>query len=317
MSTLTLEFWTEDNDFCMYAESGEFEKELTLTGQAEQIVARFNTIYEILDVIEKNSTHRQDELRKALEFLGERILTPFAEQIQACSLVRFLVYDDLIRCAFDLLLFQGEYLFLQRPVCYQVEQGTAEDKPDIELNRALVIADLTADPEKACAQVSKLIPEAEYVEVKDAGLSMIREAAQEVDVLLISAHGDLEDDNSGGLWINDDDMLDANLVGELEAWIVYFDSCSQGVNMEYVQALQDESDVQFYLAPIVSNDAGDSSTRTMVWFFTDVLKHKDVIRGLYDTRKRLYDYYRAQKRLDPVTSLNKAFVFRLYEFVDA
>lgn len=206
-------------------------------------------------------------------------------------------------------------MFLQRRICYQVEEDKGEDAPAIELKSALVIADLTADPEKACWQVSRLIPESKYAEVKDANARMIKEAADQVDALIISAHGELEKDNSGAVYINDD-SLSAKLTAKLEAWVVYFDACQPGANIEYLQAFQDESDTQFYLAPIISNAAGDSSTKTLVGFFTAVREHRDPIRALFETRKRLFEYYQG-KKLNLVTTLNKAFPFRLYEFVDS
>jgi hypothetical protein len=313
MSTLRLEFWTEENIFCIYAEADDYEKEVTLEGQALEIVGHFKMIY---DILEEEEEHKVKELEDAIYLFSERLITPFVSQLKKCDLVRFVVNEDLIRCAFDLLLFERTYLFLQRRVCYQVAEGEGEDEPAIELGSALLIADLTADPEKACQEVSKLIPESEYAEMKDADLSMIKEAADQVDALVISAHGEIDEDNKGVIYLNDE-TLSAKLIGKLESWVVYFDSCQQGANMAYVQAFQDESDAQYYLAPIISNDAGDSSTKTMVWFFTTVMGHKDPIRGLFETRKRLYEYYWGQEKLNLVTSLNKAFAFRLYEFVDS
>lgn len=311
MRTFSLEFWTEKQDFCIYAYGVDYEKELTLAGQAPAIVAQFTTIYAIL---EEKKDQKVQALEAAIATLSAQLLTPFTAQLKACELVRFVVYEDLIRCAFDLLLLEGSYLFLQRPICYQVDEGEGEDEPAIEMGSALLIADLTADPEEACRQVAQLIPDAEYVEMKDADFDMIKEAAAEVDVLVISAHGEIEEENAGCLYLNDE-ALKAKVVGKLEAWVVYFDSCQQGVNMAYLDALQEESDIQFYLAPIISNDAGDSSTRTMVWFFTAVQGHKNPIRGLAETRRRLFVYYHDQQKLDLVTTLNKAFAFRLYEMV--
>lgn len=312
MSTFLLEFWTEKKDFFIYAEADDYEKEVTLKGQAPEIVARFKTVY---DILQDKQTDQAGKMDAALGWLSERLIAPFAEPLKACDLVRFVVYEDLIRCAFDLLLLDGTYLFLQRPVCYQVEEGEGEDEPEIELGSALLIADLSADPEEACREVSKLIPESQYAEMKDADFDMLEAAADQVDALVISAHGEIDEDNQGCLYLNDK-ALSVKLIEKLEAWLVYFDSCQQGVNMTYLQALQDESDIQFYLAPIISNDAGDSSTRTMVWFFKGVLQHLDPIRGLFDTRKQLYAYYRKQEKLDEITSLNKAYAFRLYELVE-
>ncbi len=313
MTTFLLEFWTEDDDFHIYAEADEYEKEITLTGQAEEIVSHFDTIYEI---VEEKKEGKEQKLRQSIESISAQLITPFAKQIQECSLVRFIVYEDLIRCAFDLLFHDNSPLFLQREICYQVAEGEGEDEPQIELTSALLIADLTADPEEACRQVAELIDESEYAEMENADLDMIKQAADQVDVLVVSAHGEIDEDNSGGVTINDE-TISPKLVGKLEAWIVYFDSCQQGANMDYIQSFQDNSEIQFYLAPIISNDAGDSSTLTMVWFFTAVLKHGNPILALHETRKRLFEFYTAKKKLSLITSLNKAFAFRLYEFVES
>lgn len=313
MSTLWLEFWIEQNDFCAYAETDNEEKEIRLAGQSKTIVAQFNTIYAILEEKQTHKTHALDETIDALSAL---ILPPFTPYLQQCSSVRFIVYADLIRCAFDLLRFEGQYLFLQRSVCYQVAEGYGEDEPVIELGNALLIADLTADPEEGCRQVAELIPEAEYAEVKDADLRMIKGAADEVDALIISAHGELDEENDGSVELNDE-SIDAGLIAKLEAWLVYFDACQQGANMTYLDTFQEESDTQFYLAPIISNDAGDSSTKTLLWFFTSLLEHLNPVRALFETRKKLFAFYDQTQNLNKVATLNKAFPFRLYEFVES
>ncbi len=94
----------------------------------------------------------------------------------------------------------------------------------------MLIADLTADPEEACREVSTLISDAEYVKMEDADADTIK---------------------------------------------------------------------------------------TMIGFFKGVLAHGNPIQALFDTRKRLYDFYVKESTLGIVTVLNKAFPFRVYEFVDA
>jgi len=311
MSTLTLEYWTEQNDFCMYAEFGDDEKELKLTGQAKDILAKFNTIYGILEECE----NKPDALMAAQKVLSDWVIEPFADYIKKCSLVRFVVYEDLVRGSFDLLLFENRPLFLQRAVCYQIDEGEGKDVPQIKPESGLLIADLTADPEEACREVSEMIPDAEYSKMEDADADTIKDAADDVDVVVISAHGDLDAKNHGGFWLNDS-LINPKVMGQLEAWIVYVDSCQQGVNMSYLQALQDDSDIQYYLAPIISNDAGDSSTKTMIGFFKEVMAHGNPIQALFDTRKYLFDLYTNTQKLNPVKVLNKAFPFRLYEMVD-
>jgi hypothetical protein len=113
-----------------------------------------------------------------------------------------------------------------------------------------------------------------------------------------------------------DTAIGPKIIEKIEAQIVYFDSCQQGSNMAFLKSFQDDSDVQFYLAPIISNDAGDSSTKTMVWFFKDLLHHGNPIQALFETRKYLFDFYTIQEGLTAIESFNKSFAFRLYEFVD-
>lgn len=313
MSTLLLELWTENNDFYLYLEREDEEKEWVFKGQAEEVIAHLDTIY---DILEETASEQEAQLQEAIQALSQLLITPIAADLQQCSLVRWVVYEDLNYGAFDLLHLDGQPLFLQRPVCYQVAEGYGEDEPEIECESALLIADLTADPEEACLAVSKLLPQADYAEMPQADLEMIEKAAGQLDVLVISAHGEVDDDSYGGMSLNEE-TISPELLAQLEAWLVYFDSCQQGINLGYLEAFQEESDIQFYLAPIISNDAGDSSTKTLLWFFTALLAHKNPIQALFTTRQRLFDYYRKQEKLDLVTTLNKAFCFRLYEFVDS
>jgi len=312
MNTLYLEYWAEGKDFYMYAESDDFEKELTIKGQGKQIVEQFENLYEILQDLDND---RISEFKKLITSLSKSVIYPFEKQIKECDLLRFVIYDDMIRAALDLLEINGEPLFLQKQICFQVEAGEGEAQPKLKLNSALLVADLTADPDKACADVAKLFPTSKYYDVSKASLSLIKQYATKVDALIISAHGDLDDENSGEVYINEI-PLDSDTADDIESSIVYFDSCQQGANLDFIETLQEEGEVQFYLAPLTSNQAGDSSTKTMIWFFTDLLKHGNPIKALFDTRKKLYEFY-TNKNLDPLKLLYKAYPFRIYEIVEA
>jgi hypothetical protein len=133
VSTLWLEFWTEDDDFCMYAAIDEEEREERLRGQTREIVKRFDAIYDILE----NKKNREEELRAALDLLSQRILAPFANELKRCDLVRFIVFEDLIRCAFDLLLFEGTHLFFAAPgLLSSGRRGRRRRAPDRDHQRS-------------------------------------------------------------------------------------------------------------------------------------------------------------------------------------
>lgn len=312
MSTLCLEYWTEGDDFCIYAwDEDDFNEELTLEGESSVLLNHIATLYNIL---EEKETERLKEFDASLSFLSERLLKPFTSQIDTHDFIRFIVFDDLIRAPLDLLLYRGQYLFLQRRVCYQIDEGLVDDEPEVEIESALLLADLSADPERACAQVGELVAEAVYAEEADARIELLEEHSDNVDLIIISAHGTLDDENKGFLTLNDEDIGKEQLES-FSTWIVYFDSCQQGINMDYLETFQYESDVEYYLAPIISNDAGDSSTKTMLWFTEKVMASQNPFQALFETRQSLFNYYTNEEQLDPIKVLNKAFAFRIYEFV--
>lgn len=312
MSTLYLEYWTEGDDFCISAwDEEEFEEELTLEGESSVLLGHIATLYNIL---EEKETERLKEFEASLAFVSERLLKPFTSQIDTHDFIRFIVFEDLIHAPLDLLLYRGQYLFLQRQVCYQIDEGYVDDEPEVEIESALLLADLSADPERACAQVAELVEESVYAEDEDARIELLEEHGAEVDLIVISAHGTLDDENRGFLTLNDEDISPEQLE-DISAWIVYFDSCQQAINIDYLEAFQYAGDVEYYLAPIISNDAGDSSTKTMLWFTEKVMASQNPFQALFETRQSLFNYYTNEEQLDPIKVLNKAFAFRIYEFV--
>jgi hypothetical protein len=175
----------------------------------------------------------------------------------------------------------------------------------------LFIADPTTDPEDGVKLVAGKISGSKWFPMKQASLGRIRSGGN-YNTLVISAHGDLDKKNSGSMAINDE-ALDSDLFESVSAGLAYFDSCQMGVNWDFVETFQSEGTARYMLAPITSNDAGDSSTRTVVWFFEYLQRSADPAAALLTTRQLLHGYY-TQKGLSHLTILNKAFPFRLYEF---
>jgi hypothetical protein len=185
MSTLYINYWTEDDDFCMMVwDEDELDEEVTLTGQSPVLLQHMTTLYTIL---EEKQTERLHEFNRSLAFLSERLLKPFAQQIDTHTLIRITVTTDLIKAPFDLLLHRDQHLFLQRPVCYQIDIGLVDNEPEFQIESALVLADLSADPERACAEVAESIHGSFYAEGEDAIVAMLEEYGQDVDMIVVSA----------------------------------------------------------------------------------------------------------------------------------
>lgn len=131
------------------------------------------------------------------------------------------------------------------------------------------------------------------------------------DLLLISGHGSL-DGREGEIEL-DDESLTSEELSEISTTLTYFDSCQMGINWDFVDTFYEEGTTRYYLAPVISNDAGDSSTRTLQSFFEGIKEHGRPEKALFDTRKKLFEFY-TTKGKKPVVVLNKSFPFRLYVF---
>lgn len=294
-----LGFWLDADDS---------EDERTWENQAIAIARRFSALYEIL---EEKQTRRSDEFREHVRELSRMLVAPFASLFRRASALRFVLPEDLVRWPFDLLELDGQALFLRMPVSYVLDDEVPVFGGPLQLVTGLVIADLSADPEEACKAVHGSLPQTEYLRVEQASNESVTEA-DAMDLLLISAHGSLEDDNSGEIDLNGDSLTSDELA-EIETALVYFDSCGMGSNWDYVQTFYDEGSTRYYLSPITSNDAGDSSTHTMIGFFKGLQNRQTPEVSLFETRQSLFAHY-TRKKLDPIVVLNKAFPFRLYVF---
>ncbi len=312
MSVLYLYPELDGDDFYIGTCLGEDdEDERTLEGQSSDILERFEAIY---DALETQSRAGARALPEHVAALSAAIIAPFAAQVRQASALRVVLPEDLARCVFDLLEVDGKPLFLRMPVSYVLDDEVDEYEAPERLRTGLILADLTADPEKACEAVHRKLPETEYFEMDEDSYEHL-ESLEACDLLLVSGHGSLE--GRGGevaLYDEDEDScITSDEISELECTLVYFDSCQMGVNWEFIETFYSEGSARYYLAPVISNDAGDSSTRTMNWFFSAVARHGNMARALFEARTKLFEHYRGEE-LAPIVVLNKSFAFRLYEF---
>lgn len=313
MSTLFLYYWLEDDDVCMLAwDEDGVEEELRLEAESPLVLQQITTIY---DILEAPQIERAQEFHTTLRLLSERLLKPFAALIDTHTLIRFTVTPDLIKAPLDLLLHRDQYLFVQRPVCYQVDIGLVDDEPQFEIENALVLADSNSAPLQACLEVAKQIDGSLYAEGENAIVAVLEEHAEDIDLIVVSARGRLNEDNTGAIVLNDEE-LDAEQIAQFGAWIVYFDSSQQGINTDYLGAFQYLSSVEYYVAPIISTEANRSYSDTMLWFMEKLLASKNPFQALFETRQRLFNDNSAEAGSDPIEVLRESYAFRLYEFVE-
>jgi hypothetical protein len=97
-------------------------------------------------------------------------------------------------------------------------------------------------------------------------------------------------------------------LGALRPRLVYLDACRLGVSRPFLTRFR-AMGTEYYVAPIIRNEAGESSTRTMTGFFEHLLAGTVPEVALFLTRQALWHRYR---RCDVRTRWWRSFAFRVY-----
>jgi hypothetical protein len=263
---------------------------------------------DFLDISCETSNHKYADVSPILERFGEKLFSPIETFIRQCTEIEFVLADDsLISYPFDLLLFQGEPLFIHKPVAYSFEKVGPGQIDLKKILHALLISDETADPERAVVKVQKYIKKNIYKDINDIEPDDFKTAGP-VDLLLISAHGHIFDNEDDYIEFGDERLTVKNLAG-LRPRLVYFDSCSMGAGDDFI-GLSRANGVAFYIAPLVPNEAGNSSTKTMCLFFESLDLYGRTAYALYQTRRQLYEHF--SKNGINFMVLYRSFPFRVY-----
>ncbi|HEV2667083.1 MAG TPA: hypothetical protein VG324_19335, partial [Blastocatellia bacterium] len=225
----------------------------------------------------------------------------------AAAEIRFTIPGKFLVFPLDLLHFKGRPLFLQKPVSYSFERLAAGRFLFSPEWKALIISDKTSDPENGCQLLKEMLPASGYYAIEDMNLTKLA-SIQSPDLLLISAHGSVGYGNVDGMKLGDERLLSEHF-SHLSPKLVYLDSCALGASASFIQGFR-ERGTRYYLATIVSNEAGNSSTKTIAFFFERLRAGDTPSRALFFTRRKLYEDYGEKEGFAKL--LFRAFPFRVY-----
>jgi len=309
-SLLTFHFSSIGNNLNIVAVNDNNESNsIVLRESKKRLINDFDAIYNIINDLKKSKRKKLDFITDSL---SQVLIPPFEPLISKCERIQFVIDPELLGCSFDLLKYNGVPLFLQFEIVYCLE-NIEFDKVMLNISNGLIISDPTADPEDGCISVHKLFLETEYFKIENASVELIAKH-KDIDLLLISAHGGVNMELNGKIDINET-PLNADVLSKINPKLVYIDACQQGINLSYINALKENRKTHFFIAPIISNDAGDSSTKTIQWFFTRLNSSKDPINALSYARKKLYSFYSYNTSYNKIKILNKSFPFRIYQIL--
>jgi hypothetical protein len=248
-----------------------------------------------------------EELVPTLKEEGEKLLGPFADLIEAADEVRFQIDWSLLKVPFDLLYLRDEPVFVSKKISYTVGRPAREERTPSRNWVGLLISDPSADPHRAFFSIEKRFPRSHSFDVTEIELSKLG-AMGPVDFVAISGHGSVDGNGDGFIELGNGEKLQPGSLMKLRPKLVYFDSCNLGISAEHLRKLRDGG-TAYAVAPILSNEAGDSSTATIDAFFSELAKGIDPVTALFFARSKLYERYASD---DIRTMLWRSFPFRVY-----
>jgi hypothetical protein len=263
---------------------------------------------ELVKVSSGQETGEYALFEAALVSFGAQLFDPLAEMMGEATEVQFvLAGEELLGFPFDLLHLGDRPLFLQMPVVYSFDEIEKQPCTFESFARSLLVSDVTADPERAVETVREMLPRPTYLDIADADPAAFLGLAP-LDLLLVSAHGDVAPGRTDSMRCGKGRLQPKHLEG-LSPRLVYFDSCNLGVSFDFIEVFLGQG-VQFYAAPIFSNEAGNSSTKTMVLFFEALRRYDDPAHALFLTRCQLHEHFAGEE--SPLVRLFRSFPFRVY-----
>lgn len=267
-------------------------------------LGKFARLYTYLET----QPRQEPAFRALVDELSRAVLAPLAPALASTSEVIILIPTNRLRLPLDLLEVGGRPLFLACPVSYRF--GAVDEAP-LRAARswsAFVVSDVTADPQRACRDLRNRFDDVLYHDVGEVSREDVQDADR-ADVLVLSIHGSIGEEGADddSMELEDDELVPGDFRG-LRPRLAYFDSCQLGVSERFLSAFR-AMGTRYYLAPIISNEAGNSSTQTMKRFFRHLREGRTPEDALFRTRRELYELYGSDRTL---IRLYRAFPFRVY-----
>lgn len=286
----------------------------TTPARSEKEISKdFRQIYGILET----GKDLDDKFDARLTKLSQELFGSLRPAMRAASCIVFHIQPRFMHFTLDLLPIDDEPLFVQKPVAYSFKPPAAPDRlaeSDFSAKpRGLILRDPETDPQNAAGHVQKLYPTSQFQLIKNTTPAVFEQA--NYDFLVISSHGSVRPVLGAGDPHMDDSIrlgkeeLNADELDTARFGLVYYDSCQLGLSKPFIDAAS-KGGARYYLAPIISNESGNSSTWTMKYFFNDVHDGKTPMDAMFHARQKIYQD--VEGKATPTERIFFAYPFRLY-----
>lgn len=245
-------------------------------------------------------------LRSSIRDLSRVLLQPLAAAIHTAREIVVSIPKGALAIPLDLLTHGRQPLFLARPVSYRIGRSSERPEPALVGPSAYTLSDITSDPDRGCLSVARGFGRVTFQDEQDSSPEFVRQL-QARDVVVFSLHGVVGSDAGDSMFTTAGPIRPEDL-SSLRPRLIYLDSCRLGASRAFLEQLR-RSGTHYYLAPIIKNEAGESSTQTMQLFFQHFLSGQTPEQALFLTRRALWRLYASD---DLRQRLWRAFPFRVY-----
>ena len=209
----------------------------------------------------------------------------------------------------------GEPLFLVKPTAFALSRPspTAIEGPAVGGPlRGLIVRDPETDPENGAGEAQRLFPASDLLHIEQADPRMFAHA--DYDFLLISAYGSVTP-SWGSAPADEDDVIElgerdmeADALDGSRFKLVYLDSSQLGISESFIASAR--RGVRHFLAPLINNEAGNSSTLMIRYFFGGLSQGRSPMDALFQARRGIHQEF--QGKAGRTERLYYAYPFRLY-----
>lgn len=254
---------------------------------ADSVFKSCDIIDEIVSRRGKGNSAVIGGLEKEIDFLSTELLKPIKEFILDCEIINVKISESSIRIPFEFLRIDNEFLYRTKPIVYSYDKLQSDAFPKLDLTRGFIVTDLTADPENACGAINRKYKDSQFSYMEGIDVDSIKNA-NDFDFLLMSVHGIVDIRSCRGFMKINNEKLYPSTFSQKNLELVYLDSCHLGKAKNFIERFH-YLGAQYYLGPIISNEAGNSSTKTILTFF-DFLENDNPVVSLMKTKQALRKY---------------------------
>lgn len=300
---LTLTLDSARDEVLVRADLDGKNKSYKLSGSAEEILRRFRKLYMLL----QSDEGTKEKLKPSLDAFGKALFDPLGSQIDAANEIRFVIPGELLITPFDLFNYKGNHLFLKKPVTYSFERIVASQFRFLPPQTAMIIEDKSINPEQCCKILTDQLPSSAYYTLDEVNLARLL-SFKAANLVLVSAHGYVGFTSKDYMKFGGERLQPEHLT-PFSPEMVFLDGCAMGSSASFIEEFR-ESGTKYYVAPLLSNEAGNSSTKTIRYFFERLRAGDTPARAMFTTRKKLWEFFGEKEGYPKL--LFRAFPFRVY-----